>query len=136
MIGLVVATHGEFGASLLSTLRTILGESEGVVSVPLDPQDSLESFQTKLEKAIRDVDPQGSGTLVMVDMLGGTPFNVSIRLATEKKVKVLTGVNLPMLLKALSHREEADLDRLCAEIQDAARQGIVTSVDLLKKQGA
>src|SRR5579859_2526454 len=107
MIGIVVATHGEFGASLLSTLRTILGESEGVVSVPLDPQDSLESFQSKLEKALMSVDPNGSGTLVMVDMLGGTPFNVSIRLATQKKVKVLTGVNLPMLLKALSHREES-----------------------------
>jgi PTS system mannose-specific IIA component len=87
-----------------------------------------------MEKAITGVDPQGAGTLILVDMLGGTPFNVAIRLATQRKIGVLTGVNLPMLIKALSHREEPDLDQLCADIQGATRDGVVTSVELLKRK--
>ena len=131
MIGIVVATHGEFGNSLLSTLRMILGESPALVSAPLEAEDSMETYQAKVEKALAAVDPAGEGALVLVDMLGGTPFNVALALATRRKVGVLTGVNLPMLIKALSHREE-DLEKLCSEVRDAARDGIVTSVELLK----
>jgi len=131
MIGIVVATHGEFGNSLLSTLRMILGESPALVSAPLEAEDSMETYQAKVEKALAAVDPAGEGALVLVDMLGGTPFNVALALATRRKVGVLTGVNLPMLIKALSHREE-DLEKLCCEVRDAARDGIVTSVELLK----
>jgi PTS system mannose-specific IIA component len=132
MIGVIVATHGDYGTSLLSTLRMILGESPALLSVPLQPEDSLESFRTKIEKALSLVDPQGSGTFVLVDMLGGTPFNVAIPFAAQGKVRVITGVNLPMLVKVLSHREETDLDQLCSEVREAAREGIVSSVDLLK----
>ncbi len=131
MIGVIVATHGDYGTSLLSTLRMILGESPAVVSVPLQSEDSLETFREKIEKAITLVNPEGSGVFVLVDMLGGTPFNVAIPLAAQGKIRVLTGVNLPMLIKILSHREETDLDRLCSEVRDAAREGIVSSVDLL-----
>jgi len=132
MIGVIVATHGDYGTSLLSTLRMILGETPALLSVPLQPEDSLESFQAKIEKGILAVDPHGAGAIVLVDMLGGTPFNVAIPFAAQGKVRVITGVNLPMLVKVLSHREEKDLDLLSTEVRDAAREGIVTSVDLLK----
>jgi PTS system mannose-specific IIA component len=67
-------------------------------------------------------------------MLGGTPFNVGIQLAAERNVKVITGVNLPMMIKVISHREEADLEALSLDIQQTTREGVVTSVELFKKK--
>ncbi len=133
MIGVIVATHGEFGNHLLSTLKMILGEPEKMASIALLPADSMEIFEGKMGQAVKEVDPQGTGTLVLVDMLGGTPFNVALRMAQEKPLKVVTGVNLPMLIKIASHREETDLDGFLAEIQKATRESIITSAELLKK---
>jgi mannose/fructose/sorbose-specific phosphotransferase system IIA component len=135
MIGVIVATHGEFGLVLLSTLRMILGETEGIAAIDLVSQDSMESFQVKMEKALDAVDPKGSGALLLVDMLGGTPFNVALRLSQTRKLQVVTGVNLPMLIKVASDREETQLERLALEVQAATRESIVTSLELLKKQG-
>jgi PTS system mannose-specific IIA component len=134
MIGVLIATHGEFGNALLDTLKMILGETEGIVSVPLLSKDSPENLRMKMEKAIDQVDPSGLGALSLVDMLGGTPFNVGIQLATTRDVKVITGVNLPMLIKVVSHRDETDLDALSLDIQQSTRDGVVTSVELFKKK--
>lgn len=134
MIGVVIATHGEFGNALLSTLKMILGEVEGVVSVPLLSEDSLESFKAKVEKAVQGLGTQDRGTLILVDMLGGTPFNVAIQLATQGMVQVVAGVNLPMLIKVASHRDETDLTALTQEVQKATRESIVTSIELFKKK--
>lgn len=135
MIGIIVATHGEFGNQLLATLRMILGESEGITSVALAPEDSIEKFEEKMEKAVQMADPKGTGAMVLVDMLGGTPFNVSMRMAQVRPLRVVTGVNLPMLIKVASHREETDLDGFTAEVQKATRESVITSVELLKKNG-
>ncbi len=135
MIGVIVATHGEFGNQLLSTLRMILGETEGVASVALLPADSIEAFEEKMDRAARTADPQRSGALVLVDMLGGTPFNVAMRMVQARPLRVVTGVNLPMLIKVVSQREETDLDSFTTEVQKAARESVVTSVELLKKNG-
>lgn len=133
MIGVIVATHGDFGLHLLSTLRMLMGEPEGIASVTLAPEDSVETFQQKMEETARSVDPQGSGCLVLVDMLGGTPFNVSLRMIPNRPLQVVTGVNLPMLIKAASHRDATDLAGFAAEVQKAARESVVTSLELLKK---
>ena len=133
MIGVIVATHGEFGNHLLSTLKMILGEAEQFASVALAAEDSMETFEEKMGRALKEVDHQGTGTLVLVDMLGGTPFNVALRMAQDKPIGVVTGVNLPMLVKIASHREETDLDRFIPEIQKATRESIITSAELLKK---
>ena len=134
MIGVLIATHGEFGNALLDTLKMIIGETEGMVSVPLLSKDSPENLRMKMEKAIDQVDPKAQGALILVDMLGGTPFNVGIQLATTRAVKVITGVNLPMLIKVVSHRDETDLDALSLDIQQSTRDGVVTSVELFKKK--
>jgi mannose PTS system EIIA component len=134
MIGIVVATHGEFGNILLGTLKTLLGEAPGMLSIALLPQDSLETFKARLEKAVGEADPQGAGALVLVDMLGGTPFNVSVQLAQTRKLQVVTGVNLPMLIKVSSLRDETDLARLTEEVQKGSRESIVTTLELFKKK--
>jgi PTS system mannose-specific IIA component len=134
MIGVLIVTHGEFGDALLGTLRMIIGETEGLLSVPLLSKDSPENLRMKIEKALAEVDPKGQGALILVDMLGGTPFNVGIQLAAERNVKVITGVNLPMMIKVISHREAADLTALSLDIQQTTREGVVTSVELFKKK--
>ncbi len=133
MIGIVIATHGHFGNELLATLRMILGEAEGVESIALLPSDSMEAFKGKMESALQKVDDKEAGALVLVDMLGGTPFNVSIQIAQTRKLQVVTGVNLPMLVKVATSREEANLENLTLETQQAAKESIVTSVELFKK---
>jgi mannose/fructose/sorbose-specific phosphotransferase system IIA component len=132
MIGIVVATHGEFGKVLLATLKGILGEAAGMTAVALEAVDSLETFRTKLQKAMGEVDPQGEGVLVLVDMLGGTPFNVGLKMAQAgpDKVAVVTGVNLPMLITAASHRGTGGLSDLAREVQVATRGAVTTSVEL------
>jgi len=134
MIGVVIATHGEFGNALLSTLKMIMGEVEGLVSVTLLPEDSLESFKGKVEKAVEGLKTGEQGTLILVDMLGGTPFNVAIQLAAQGKVQVVAGVSLPMLIKVASHRDETDLTLLTQEVQKATQESIVTSIELFKKK--
>lgn len=132
MIGIVVATHGELGRSLAGTLRLILGEIQGLAAVALESSDSLEAFQEKLEKALSEVDPKGEGSFVLVDMLGGTPFNVSFRLSQEKPIQLITGVNLPMLLKAVSHQGDSDIQALAPEVAKAGKDGVIWARDLLK----
>jgi len=133
MIGVVIATHGEFGTVLLSTLRMILGEIEGVRPVALNPEDAPEAFELKMTQALQEVDPEGKGALVAVDMLGGTPFNVAVRMAQQRNLQVVTGVNLPMLILIASHREGRELEGLVQEVQKATRESIVTSLELFKK---
>ena len=133
MIGVIVATHGEFGNILLATLKMILGEIEGLESIALSSEDSMDSFMAKMDKALKAVDPEETGSLVLVDMLGGTPFNVAVQMAQKRKVEVVTGVNLPMLIKVSSQRDETDLKFLTSEVQKTTRESIVTTLDLFKK---
>ncbi len=132
MIGIVVATHGELSKSLVGTLKMILGEVQGLTSVSLETSDSLESFQEKVVKALLAVDPKGEGSFVLVDMLGGTPFNVTFRLSQEKPIQLITGVNLPMLLKAVSHQGDSDIKTLAPEVAKAGKDGVVWARDLIQ----
>ena len=133
MFGIVVATHGEFGKELVATLQMILGESEGIKSLFLLPSESLESFKAKLEETLKKVDPKNHGALVLVDMVGGTPFNVALLAAQTHKLQIVTGVNLPMLIKVATSQDAKNLENLALETQKVTREGIMTSVELLKK---
>lgn len=125
MFGVVIATHGEFGKELVATLQMILGESEGIQALSLLPSESLESFQSKLEEALNKVDSENKGSLVLVDMVGGTPFNVALLAAQTHFLRIVTGVNLPMLIKIATSRDEKDLEVLVQETQKVTRESIM-----------
>jgi PTS system mannose-specific IIA component len=133
MFGIVVATHGEFGKELVATLQMILGESEGIRSISLLSSESLESFKAKMEETLKKVDPKNHGALVLVDMIGGTPFNVALLTAQTHKLQIVTGVNLPMLIKVATSQDEKNLENLALETQKVTREGVMTSVELLRK---
>ncbi len=134
MFGIVVATHGEFGQDMVATLQMILGSSEGILAVALLPSESLEGFKFKMEEVLKKVDPKNQGALVLVDMVGGTPFNVAMLTAQTRPLQVVTGVNLPMLIKVATNQDEPDLETLAVETQKVAREGIVTSIEMLKRK--
>ncbi|HVZ80809.1 MAG TPA: PTS sugar transporter subunit IIA [bacterium] len=133
MTGVVVATHGEFGKALLGTLGTILGVPEGFRAVSLEAQEGLEEFLAKVTAALDQVDPGKKGAVLLVDLFGGTPFNVGLRLAQERPLQVVTGINLAMLIQAASRWEDLDPPALAQEVQKSAREGILTSQEIIKK---
>lgn len=134
MVPILVATHGTLATSLLSTLKLVLGEPEGVEAFGLSPEESDDSLEKRIEGGLDRMDPQGKGAMLLVDMLGGTPFNVAMRLSARRNLRVVTGASLPMLFKALTVREgEEGLDALAAEIQRGARDAVVTSMDFYNR---
>ncbi|HXL72360.1 MAG TPA: PTS sugar transporter subunit IIA [bacterium] len=134
MFGIVVATHGEFGQDMVATLQMILGSSEGIQAIALLPSESLEGFKSKMEETLKKVDSKNQGALVLVDMIGGTPFNVAMLTAQTRPLQVVTGVNLPMLIQVATNQDEPNLETLAVETQKVAREGIVTSVEILKNK--
>jgi len=133
MVGFVVVTHGELGRALCICLEGILGSQEGVASVSVDFTKPAEEARAELEKAVQQVDA-GQGVILFTDMFGGTPSNISLSFLERPGVEVLTGVNLPMLIKGIHLRKEHPLDRLCGLLAEAGCQGIVVAGRLLQER--
>jgi PTS system mannose-specific IIA component len=125
MIGLVVATHGTLGQALLDTVAMIIGPPDGACAVSLSREQAPGQLETRLRSAVRQVAAAEEGVLIMVDMFGGTPANVAMTLLEPGRVEVLTGVNLPMLLKFFNYRQNCSLDVLAQRLWDQSRDGIV-----------
>jgi len=118
MVGLVVATHGELAAVLLRTAEGIVGPVAQAAAVSVDAHTSVEDARARLATAIHKVGGDGEGVLVLTDMFGGTPANLALTFL-EEQIEVVTGVNLPMLLKLATTRA----DGLAAAAELATSQG-------------
>jgi len=132
MIGIVLITHHELGHILLQTAEGILGELENCSAISVDGSSSMDQAMTEIQERIRGMD-QGEGVLVLTDMFGGTPSNLSLSLLESTRLEVVTGANLPMLLKILNRRD-ADLEELAGEAKSAGRQGIVVAGEVMKRK--
>jgi PTS system mannose-specific IIA component len=135
MIGLVVATHGTLGESLLETAAMIIGRPERACAVSLSRDHDPVELSSLLFQAIAEVGRDGDGVLMVVDMFGGTPANIGMTLFEQGRVELLTGVNLPMLLKFFSYRGNCPLTELAGRLQHHARDGIVLARDVLPRPG-
>lgn len=118
MVGLVIASHGQLGRELLHTAEAIIGPMSNVASCSVEPGASAEDIKKTVGDAVHDVD-QGEGVIVFADLLGGSPCTQSLSLCLQRKLEVVTGVNLPLLLKANSLRTDGmpllDLARSLAQ---------------------
>src|SRR5512133_247965 len=131
MVGVVVASHGRLAEELLRTAEGIVGRLERCVAVTVDAQVSMEEARARLQRAIADVD-QGDGALVLTDMFGGTPANLAFTFL-ESKVEVVTGVNLPMVVKLSTLRaEKKPLAELARESAAYGGKNITLASDLLR----
>ncbi len=134
MVGLVVATHGRLAEELLRTAEGIVGPLEQCEAVSVAAGVSMEEARARLAEAVRRVD-SGDGTLVLTDMFGGTPANLALTFLDEK-VEVVTGVNLPMIVKLATARGGSDLTlRAAAELLTAyGQKNITLASDLLRSR--
>ncbi|MBU0553787.1 PTS sugar transporter subunit IIA [Myxococcota bacterium] len=133
MIGVVICTHRNLARALVETAEMIVGEFSAIETVSVEPEDGMETILTALREAIAGVE-QGDGVVLLCDMLGGTPSNLSLSFLSDK-VEVITGVNLPMLLKLYSVRE-GPLAQVAAEVSEGAKEGIRVAGALLRGSGA
>jgi len=133
MIGLVIATHARLGEEFIHAAEMILGPTGHVRAVSIGLGDSVESIRERIEGAIHHVGGDGEGVIIMTDMFGGTPSNISLSFLDQERVEVLTGVNLPMVLKFFNSSEGLALGELAALLRACGEQGIVLPSDLLKK---
>ena len=132
MIGIVLVTHGELGSVLLTTASTILGSIQDCPSVAIDVSRGMDAIIAEIKEAVSLCD-QGDGVLVLTDMFGGTPTNISLSLLVAGKLEVVTGVNLPMLLKVLASRN-SELQKLASEAKTAGKHGILVAGEVLRRR--
>lgn len=130
MIGIVVVTHGRLAEELVNAARTIVGEIPAIVAVSIGWSDDVTAAREQVQRAIADV---GAGfTLLLTDMFGGTPTNLSLPFLSER-VEIVTGVNLPMLIKLTTLREGA-LAEVARAIRDQGKDAIYVASDVLEKK--
>lgn len=135
MIGVVVVTHGQLATELLNAAEAIVGDLPGFTAVSIGWHDDTRDAQAEIERAIARVQ-RGNGVLILTDMFGGTPANLAITFLEPDVVEVITGVNLPMLIKLAGLDEHADLLTVSREMREHGRHAIWVASDLLRGEGA
>jgi len=133
MIGLVVATHGRLADELVRACEMIIGPVQNVRTVGIGREDSVEAIRDSLQQAVDTVGCDGDGVLIMTDMFGGTPSNISLAFLEPCRIEVLTGVNLPMVLKFFNSQEGMPLVDLAAMLRAYAQQSISLASEFLQK---
>ncbi len=134
MIGAVIVTHGRLAEELLAATERIVGPTRGVRAVALDWDDDVADARRQIDEAIRLVD-EGDGVLVFTDMFGGTPTNVSLTFLQAGRVEIVTGVNLPMLVKLTSLQEGTQsLAEAAATIRERGQRSIYLASEILSSQ--
>lgn len=120
--GVLILSHSTLAAGLYASLNMILGESENIGYLCFEETTDPDVFGKKISDAI---DRFPAGCLVLVDLMGGTPFNQLMLHAPRDKFRAVCGVNLPMLLEVVSNRDDATLDELTGIAMDAGKNGLV-----------
>lgn len=123
MIGLVLVTHGRLAEEFRHALEHVVGPQEAVETVSIGPDDDMDQRRVDIVDAIRRAD-DGHGVIILTDMFGGTPSNLSISVMENGRTEVIAGVNLPMLIKLAGIRGGDDMERALAEAQEAGRKYI------------
>lgn len=133
MVGVVIAAHGGLGQELLQTMIFIVGSAEQMKAVTVDPSIDVQLIQKNIQKAIKEVD-SGDGVLILTDMFGGTPSNISLSFLEENKVEVVTGVNLPMLIRLYQCRGGGKrLKEVAQEVVTYGRKSISLASEILSQ---
>lgn len=130
MIGLVLVTHGNLAEEFKNALEHVVGRQEAVETICIGPEDDMDRRREDIVKAVKNAD-QGSGVIILTDMFGGTPSNLSISVMDSGQIEVIAGINLPMLIKLARVREDNDMQKSLQEAQDAGKKYINVASSLL-----
>jgi len=133
MIGVLITTHGNLGSELINAAELIRGKLKGIIPISVDQTKGVEDLKKEISTAIKKLD-QGQGVLILTDLFGGTPSNISLSFMKEGKVEVITGINLPMLLKLPDIREGMSLNQFAQNIKDYGIKNISLASEILSKK--
>lgn len=131
--GIIIVSHGDYGSAILRTAEFILGPISDCSSISVDAGHEVSETVRRLEDAAERLD-KGAGVIILTDMFGGTPTNLALSLLVKHHVEVVTGVNMPMLLKVCTSRD-TPLGELARQAGNAGTRGIVVAGDMLRTKG-
>lgn len=132
MIGIIIVTHGNLALELKSAMEHILGIQKNIEIISIKPDDDLEIKKSALEESIKKVDEE-NGVIILTDMFGGAPSNLAISLLKIGKVEIISGVNLPMLIKLIGLRDSNDLQKVATESKESAQKYISIASEILSE---
>jgi PTS system mannose-specific IIA component len=135
VIGVVVVSHGQLATELLNAAETIVGDLPQFTAVSIGWHEDTQDARDEIGGAIRRVQ-QGQGVLILTDMFGGTPSNLAMSFLGEQDVEVITGVNLPMLIKLAGLQGQESLLAVAREMREHGRNAIWVASDLLRGEKA
>jgi len=132
MIGILIVTHCQLGEALIEAAECIIGNKpKAMLFVSIDINESADKLRKKIAEGIKSVD-QGKGVLILTDMFGGTPSNLSYSFLEEDRVEVISGVNLPILIKAENLRAKNELNKLAKGLEASGKRSISLASGILK----
>lgn len=132
MKGILVVTHANLGRTLIETVEFILGgQQDNLFSVSINIQEDPDTLRKKIKKGISKVRTD-DGVIILTDMFGGTPSNLSYSFLEEGIIEVISGVNLPIILKAINSRSKMDMEALTSVLVEHGKKSISLASDILK----
>lgn len=131
-IGVVIVTHYQLGEQMLQALRSILPNAPEFYAVSVSPSQTVDEMRKAISEKLVKAE-NGHGVLILTDMFGGTPSNIALSFLSELKVEVVTGINLPMLIKLATLRSEKSLEDLASFIKDYGRRNISVASELVSE---
>jgi PTS system mannose-specific IIA component len=132
MIGIVIVTHSQLGDALIEAAEFIIGKRpQALVSVSIDLSESADVLRAKIAEGIKTVRSE-DGVLILTDMFGGTPSNLSYSFLEEGHIEVISGVNLPILIQAVNIRKKMRLNKLAVKLEEFGKKSISLASGILK----
>ena len=130
LVGALVVTHGQLGQELVAAAQAIVGEISYIAAVSIGWNDDVDESKKKIEQAVAEVD-QGKGVIILTDMFGGTPSNLSLPLLKRNELEIVTGVNLPMVIKVANQSGTDSLSELVTKVKKQGQSHISIASELL-----
>lgn len=134
MIGGVIVSHGKLAEELLNALTIIIGEVVNIEAISIGWYDDVEESKKKISQSLKRVD-QKNGVVIFTDMFGGTASNLSFSFLKNDQVEIITGVNLPMLIKFVSLQRSNNLKEVAKKIVEQGKKNIHLASALLSSKG-
>jgi mannose PTS system EIIA component len=133
MVGILIVSHGRLAEALISSVQFIVGNLQRIKGVSIWPRDRTEEVRDRIKKGMNEVN-DGDGVVILTDIFGGTPTNLSLSFLEDEKVEVVTGVNMPMLLTLSSYRKGRSLREIGKLVKKSGRRGIILAKELLRSR--
>ena len=131
MVGILVVSHGKLAEALITSVQFLVGNLHRVKGISIWPRDRKEEVKDRIQKGLGEVD-DGDGVVILTDVLGGTPTNLSLSISEDEKVEVVTGVNLPMLLTLSSYQKGKSLEEISRLAKKSGRRSIALAKKVMK----